>query len=280
VDDIAVGIINWNSGHWLKDCLESLLATSDVAEIVVVDNASKDGSLEGITGSGTRVKFVRNSSNLGFAGGVNQAFAATTAPFVLILNPDIGVAPGVVARMRDFLARQPKAAAVGGHVGGDYLPRQLPTVVSLVRENLGFPRRPQAPEGDLPCAIEQPAAAALMVRRSAYLHVGGFDDRYFPAWYEDVDFCRQLKTAGWQVYFDPSARFTHGGGYSARTMGTSSFAAAYYRNQLRYVHKHMGGAAGIAIRCSIAAGMVARTMLAPGNAGAYWAVFVGALGKW
>ncbi len=78
--DIAVGIINWNSGHWLKDCIASLLATSDVTEIVVVDNASTDRSLEDAAEFGDRVKFIRNESNLGFAGGVNQAFASTSAP--------------------------------------------------------------------------------------------------------------------------------------------------------------------------------------------------------
>ena len=278
--DIAVGIINWNSGHWLHDCIESLIATSDVAEIAVVDNASTDGSFEGALGFGDRVRFVRNDSNLGFAGGVNQVFAATSSPYVLILNPDIGVSPGAVHQLRRFLDEQPKAAAVGGYAGGAYLPRQLPTAGSLVRENLGMPKRPPVPGGSAPYEVEQPAAAVLMVRRAAFLEVGGFDDRFYPAWYEDVDFCKKVKAAGWRIYFDPEARFTHEGGYSAKAMGTSAFAEAYYRNQLRYVRKHMSGIAGIAIRCSIAAGMTARAIAVPANAGAYWAVLVGALGKW
>ena len=278
--DIAVGIINWNSGHWLKDCIESLLATSDVAEIAVIDNASSDASLESTGGIGDRVHFIRNSSNLGFAGGVNQAFAATSSPYVLILNPDIGVPPGVVDRLRGFLDDHPKAAAIGGHVGGTYLPRRLPTTRSLILENIGLARPAAAPEGGEPYEVEQPAAAALMIRRAAFQEIGGFDPRFHPAWYEDVDFCKQLKTAGWRIYFDPSARFMHEGGYSAMKLGSAGFAEAYYRNQLRYVRKHMSAAAGVAIRCSIAAGMVARSIAAPASMGAYWSVLIGALGKW
>jgi GT2 family glycosyltransferase len=278
--DIAVGIINWNSGHWLRDCIESLRATTDVAEIVVVDNASTDDSLERATDSGGRVQVVRNPSNLGFAGGVNQVFTATSAPYILILNPDIGVGDGVVAQMGQFLDAHPKAAAVGGNIGENYLPRRLPTMSSLIRENLGFPRRPKGTQETKPYEVEQPAAAALMVRRSAYLQVGGFDTRFYPAWYEDVDFCKQLKGAGWQVYFDPGARFLHEGGYSAKALGATGFAIAYYRNQLRYARKHMSTAAGIAIRCSIAAGMAARTIAAPANAGAFFTVMAGALGRW
>jgi N-acetylglucosaminyl-diphospho-decaprenol L-rhamnosyltransferase len=278
--DIAVGIINWNSGHWLKDCVASLLATSDATEIVVVDNASTDRSLDEAAGFGDRVKFVRNESNLGFAGGVNQTFASTSAPFVLILNPDVGVTTGVVGRMQRFLDAHPKAGAIGGHVGENYFPRRLPTTGSLIRENLGLRKRSLEQTAQEPYEIEQAAAAALMIRRSAFLEVGGFDNRFYPAWYEDVDFCKRLKSAGWRIYFDPVARFLHEGGYSAKALGTSGFAAAYYRNQLRYVHKHMSRTSGMAIRCSMVAGMVARTIAAPASAGAYWSVLAGAMGKW
>jgi GT2 family glycosyltransferase len=278
--DIAVGIVNWNSGHWLKDCIASLLDTKNVAEILIVDNASTDRSIEEASGFGDRARFIRNDSNLGFAGGVNIAFASTSAPYVLILNPDVGVQTGVVERMQRFLDTHPKAGAVGGHVGENYFPRRLPTTVSLIRENLGLRKRSHERVVHEPYEVEQVAAAALMIRRSAYVKVGGFDSQFYPAWYEDVDFCKQLQSAGWQIFFDPAAQFLHEGGYSAKALGTSGFAAAYYRNQLRYVRKHMGKTAGVAIRCSMAAGMVMRTIAAPTRAAAYWTVLAGALGKW
>jgi GT2 family glycosyltransferase len=278
--DIAVGIINWNSGHWLKGCIASLLSTTDAAEIVVVDNASTDRSLEDAAGFGDRANFIRNESNLGFAGGVNKVFASTSAPYVLILNPDIAVRTGVIERMQLFLDAHPNAGAIGGDVGKNYLPRRLPTAASLIRENLGLGKRSEEQEIQEPYEIEQAAAAALMIRRSAYLQVGGFDSHFYPAWYEDVDFCKQLQSGGWRIYFDPTAQFLHEGGYSAKALGTSAFAAAYYRNQLRYVRKHMGKTAGMAIRCSLAAGMIARTFAAPAHAASYWSVLVGALGRW
>ena len=258
----------------------SIQSTSDVADIVVVDNASTDRSLETASGFGNRVQLLRNASNLGFAGGVNQAFSATSAPLVLILNPDVGVTPGVVEKMRSFLETHPNAAAIGGHVGERYLPRRLPTAGSLIRENLGLGKHSDKESLTEPYEIEQAAAAALMIRRVAYEQVGGFDTRFYPAWYEDVDFCMQLKSAGWKIYFDPAARFLHEGGYSAKALGASAFAAAYYRNQLRYVAKHMNGTSRVAIRLAMATGMVVRTLAAPARAGAYWPVVAGALGKW
>ena len=118
------------------------------------------------------------------------------------------------------------------------------------------------------------------VGREAFDEVGGYDEQFHPAWYEDVDFCRRLKTAGWSTYFAPQARFLHEGGYSARALGSSAFAAAYYRNQLRYVQKHLGAAAGIAVRGSMAVGMIGRMFREPAKARAYWRVLVGALGGW
>ena len=128
--------------------------------------------------------------------------------------------------------------------------------------------------------VDQPAAAALMVRRAAFDAIGGFDESFFPAWYEDVDFCRRLKTLGWEIYFAPGATFEHAGGYSAEALGPQAFAEAYYRNQLRYVQKHFTRSGQVAARISIVVGMLARMAARPGKAGAYTAVIRGALGGW
>ncbi len=278
--DIAVGIINWNSGHWLKICIHSLLSTSETAEVIVVDNASADGSLAGLEEFSGRIQIIRNATNLGFAGGVNQVFAVTRSPLVLILNPDVESRSGAIERLREFLNREPKAAAIGGQVGSDYPPRKLPTAGTIILENLGIRQRLVIPNGSAPYEVEQPAAAALMIRRAAYDSVRGFDESFHPAWYEDVDFCRKLREANWKIYFDPGAQFIHEGGYSARVLGADAFASAYYRNQLRYVSKHMSKAAVLAVRISIVAGMAGRTIASPRMANAYSTVIFGALGRW
>ena len=278
----TVAIINWNSGRWLRPCVESILATTTTAEILVIDNASEDSSLESIQGFRNRVNLVQNSVNRGFAAAVNQAFRATSTQYVLILNPDVRAMPGAVQLLEDFLDARPRVAAVGGHVGDRYLPKTLPSIKTLVRENLGFravvaayDRRSQGAPQPLP--VEQPAAAALMVRRDAYDDIGGFDEQFYPAWYEDVDFCQRLKEKGWEVYFAPKAEFLHEGGYSVEAMGASDFLRSYYSNQLRYARKHFGTFGTAAVRASIAAGMIGRMIGRPTQAARYGKTFIGAL---
>ena len=277
----VVAIINWNSGQWLRPCIESLLAVATGTEILVIDNASDDDSIESVQGFRNRVTFIRNSVNRGFAAAVNQAFHESSSPYVLILNPDIRVLPGAIDLLEDFMNAHPRAGATGGHVNEKYLPRTFPTVTSLVRDNLGFPRKlppPSTREGSL--TVEQPAAAALMIRREAYESIGGFDEQFHPAWYEDVDFCRRLKSDGWEIYFMPRAEFIHAGGYSAGAMGNENFLRAYYTNQVRYARKYFGLIGAAIVRVSIAAGMLGRMIGKPKQAAAYGKAFIGALGRW
>ena len=278
----TVAIVNWNSGHWLRTCIESLLATATSADILVIDNASDDTSLESVEVFRNRVSFVRNSVNRGFAAAVNQAFRATSTSYVLILNPDIRVMPGAVQLLEQFLNTHDRVAAVGGYAGEKYLPRNLPSVGNLILQNLGMsaPRRGGAGQENGPVPVEQPAAAALLIRRDAYDEVGGFDEQFYPAWYEDVDFCRRLKTKGWDIYFAPEAVFLHEGGYSAEALGAENFAHSYYSNQVRYARKHFGPLGAAAVRASIAAGMLARMIGKPKQAAAYGKVFIGALKGW
>jgi GT2 family glycosyltransferase len=226
---------------------------------------------------------ISNSVNRGFAAAINQAFEVTGTPYVLVLNPDVRVLPGAVEILENFMDAHPKAAAAGGYVNEKYLPREFPTVARLVRENLGFPKPPHVRaalrETVRPIEVQQPAAAAMMIRRDAHDAVGGFDESFFPAWYEDVDFCARLRKAGWEIYFVPQAEFQHEGGYSAGALGAEKFAAAYYGNQLRYAQKHFGRAGNAAVRVSIAAGMIGRMIGRPRQATAYGKVLAGVLKK-
>lgn len=268
----SVVIVNWNSGSRLKGCLESLPAD---AETVVVDNASEDDSIEQARAARPATTFIRNSSNRGLSAGLNQGFAATSAPYVLVLNPDITVPATSVDLLERDLDAHPRAGAVGGYVNEKYLPRPLATPWTVVRENCGFPV-----SAANSTKVGQAAAAALLVRREAYAAIGGFDERFVPAWYEDVDFCKSLSLAGWEVRFSRQAEFAHEGGYSARALGSAAFASAYYRNQLRYINKHFGAAAGALVRVSIVVGMTGRMMTTPSRSDACWAVISGALGGW
>jgi N-acetylglucosaminyl-diphospho-decaprenol L-rhamnosyltransferase len=288
----AIAVINWNSGPLLHTCIDSLLATTKGAEILVVDNASSDNSLEPVAHFRDRVGFIRNSVNRGFAAAVNQAFQSTSSTCVLILNPDVQVSPGAIQLLEEFMDAQPRAGAVGGYAGDKYLPRAFPTVGSLVRENLGlgfqtaavpdkrqFGGRTLRSEAQA-ISVDQPAAAAIMIRRDAYDEAGGFDERFFPAWYEDVDFCRRIKAQGWEIFFLRAAEFVHSGGYSADALGSEAFLRTYYGNQLKYVEKHFGSLSEALVRTSIAAGMIGRMLARPREAKAYGKAAFGALKGW
>jgi N-acetylglucosaminyl-diphospho-decaprenol L-rhamnosyltransferase len=282
----TVAIINWNSGTLLKSCVESLFAIAPDVKLLIIDNHSNDGSVASISKFGDRVQLICNPSNRGFAGGVNDAFLhSTSAPYVLILNPDVRALRGSVQLLEELMERHPDAGAIGGYVGRKYLPRKFPTPQSLVLENLGLGAL--ISEGaiyDRESAsifpVDQVAAAALMIRREAYDDAGRFDEQFYPAWYEDVDFCWKLKRRGWQAYFAPQAEFLHDGGYSATALGTEAFPYTYYRNQARYVEKWFGGGASFAVRASVVAGMLGRMIGRPASASAYGRVLIGALTGW
>jgi GT2 family glycosyltransferase len=152
--------------------------------------------------------------------------------------------------------------------------------MSLVSENLGFPSSGASSGGHRPpLQVEQPAAAALMIRRDAYDDVGDFDEQFYPAWYEDVDFCQRLKTKGWEVYFVSKAQFLHEGGYSVEAMGATDFLNSYYTNQLRYARKHFGVLGAAVVRTSIVAGMIARMIGKPRQAANYGRSLIAILRK-
>jgi GT2 family glycosyltransferase len=285
----TVGIVNWNSGPLLAPCVESILRESDVS-VLVFDNGSQDGSASFTPSASGRVQIVRDSRNRGFAGGVNEVFRRTDTPYVLILNPDVRVLPGTIQLMEEFMESHPRAAALGGYVGDKYPPRNIPTASSLVLDNLGLtpsvgalyerPGRSQTAPTVEVLRVEQVAAAAMLIRREPYKGTPMFDERFYPAWYEDVDFCRRLKHDDWEVYFAPHAKFDHSGGYSARTMGNPAFLYAYYRNQIRYAKKWFEWYEVVVVRASLVAGMIGRMVMRPWNAAGYCKVFFGALIGW
>src|SRR5712692_5584863 len=175
----TIAVINWNSGNMLRTCIASLLATTKGAEIIVIDNASTDTSLESAGCFRNRVDFIRNSVNRGFAAAVNQAFQTTSSSYMLILNPDVTVLPGAVQLLEDFMDAHPRAGAVGGYVGDKYPPRKFPSAGTLILENLGARKLTLAPDYEGAMAriskgqpslqteafpVDQPAAAALMIR--------------------------------------------------------------------------------------------------------------------
>jgi GT2 family glycosyltransferase len=283
VPDVSVLIVNWNDRLHLEECLAAL--TGQDVETVVVDNASDDGSADMVATEHPWVRLERAEQNLGFAGGINRAAAAAGGRYLLLLNPDARPEAGAVECLRDYLEEHANAAGAAGLLLGPggvpqrgWNVRRLPTPVSLASELLLFDRlwpgnpiarRHNALDLDYsrPTIVEQPAAACLMLRRDVFDGVGGLDERFHPAWFEDVDLCRRLKDRGAQLHFVPAARFAHAGGASRARLSRAAYTRIYYTNLLRFVRKHWGVGWSAVFRALVGVGMLSRAAasLAGGN---------------
>lgn len=202
---LAAVIINWNGGDRLTTCIASLeMQPRPPAEIAVVDNGSVDGSAERAAVQ-TSASVINAGANLGFAGGANAGAARTTSPLILFLNPDVDVERGalelLVARLDDDL----NVAVVGPAVlNSDGSLQNL----GLDIDRTGHPTRARSPS--------QPffvSGCALLVRRSIFEELGGFDTSYF-MFAEDLDFCWRTQLIGRRIEVIPKARVFHEGGAS------------------------------------------------------------------
>jgi N-acetylglucosaminyl-diphospho-decaprenol L-rhamnosyltransferase len=255
---VTVVIVNFNAGGPARRCLASAAADlgSHSWEAIVVDNASDDpesADLESLPG--TRV--IRNATNRGFGAAVNQAAQVTASPLLWLLNPDCAVVPGAFDTLRRELDVHPECAIAApqllepdgrlqasargeptawtGLFGRNtWLTRYFPTS-RVVRRNL--------PAGDLVAAggesapVDWVMGAAMLVRRSAFDAVGGFDERFFLYW-EDADLCRRLRDRGYAVRYVPAARVAHVGGASARA-DSALATRAFHRSAYLYYATHV-----------------------------------------
>ncbi|HWM90530.1 MAG TPA: glycosyltransferase family 2 protein [Thermoanaerobaculia bacterium] len=255
--------------HWRN---EELLARLTAAwprdprfELVVVDNGSS-GEL-----SLGPARLVQPGRNLGFGGGANAGVAETRGPIVLILNPDAIPEEGALDRLlegfeaiSDVSGLAPKLVDPGGESQAGWQLRRLPSPWRLLLQAFPFAGAPATgtePEAGAP--VEQPAAAALAFRREAFEGIGGFDDGFHPAWFEDVDLARRMKKQGLVLRYWPAAVFRHGLGSTVPRLGYGCFLWIYYRNLTRYLRKHHGPFWALAFRIALVPGMAVRLFLLP-----------------
>lgn len=283
---VAIVIVTHNSAAEIGGCLNAL-SGSDMktgepgvvdgtdAEIVVVDNASTDATRDEVLQRGICV--IANAANESFAAALNQGVRATTAPLILSLNPDTHLVRGL-ASMVEFLEQRvgEKIGAVGGSlVGPDgapqkgFMARNLPTPAALIFEVLGLNRLwPGNPVNwhyrclglDLMrvSRVEQPAGAFLLFPRAAWETVGGFDERFRPIWFEDVDFCARLRSAGYCAYYHPEAVANHSGSHSIDALILENRERYWYGNLLEYAAKYYSSAVFRTTCVAVAIGAVFR----------------------
>lgn len=277
---VSVVIVNWNSGPLLGRCLRSLAAHGGDCEVIVVDNASRDASLQFAPPSGLRLEIVKNDRNLGCAAGNNLGWRRSAGGAVLFLNPDTECLPGAVARLAERLDALPEHwAAAGqlvdpaGRLQAGFNVRAFPTVASVTAEMLlleelwpanPWSRRYRMSDWDHQTFryVDQPAGACLMVRRRILETLGGFDESFYPAWFEDVDLCRRIRNSGGLIAYEPGARFVHHGGTSLHSLSRREFLDYFHANQCRYFAKHHGRRVARTVRRRVVAGMRVRAFAA------------------
>jgi GT2 family glycosyltransferase len=231
--------------HWHNEALLAELVAAwprdPRFELVVVDNGSSSPLPTGPA-------VLHPGSNLGFAGGANAGIEASRGEIVLILNPDAIPEPGALDQLLAGFAAWPDAAGLAprllGPDGKPQFPWQLGTIPSpwkcLLHALPGGGGSGLSTEPESGAPIEQPAAAALALRRNALETVGGFDAAFYPAWFEDVDLAKRFQQAGLTIRYWPAASFRHRLGSTVERLGYGSFLYLYSRNLERYLSKHHG----------------------------------------
>ena len=246
----GIVVVTYNSAGYLAACLESAVARSP--HVAVVDNLSSDTTCE--IARRYPVQLIANQTNRGFAGAVNQGVRALETDYILLLNPDARLNTPLDAMLERV--RGPKVGAVGGRLldesGQDqagFAIRRFPSPMALIFESLAinrlWPGNPinkhyRALGTDLTVSqkTEQPAGAFLMFKRSLWEAMQGFDERFHPLWFEDVDFLQRASRAGYEIWYEASACAVHAGGHSIQTLQPSRRQQFWYGNLLRYAALH------------------------------------------
>ena len=271
---VSAVVVSYNSAAYLPDCVRSL-RSEGVDEVVVVDNASSDASVQTVLATDPAVDVVETGGNLGFGSAANRGVARTEGDYMLILNPDTVVEPGTVKALVEALVRDPGLAVVGPrmeNVDGTLYPsvRRFPNMgvafghafLGLVWPRNRFTRsyRMLDWDHDRPAAdVDWVGGACFLVRRSAFDAVAGFDEAYF-MYVEDVDLCWRLGRAGWRIGYEPAGRVVHVLAGSSRHH-PYRMIAEHHRSLLRFVSKSTEGPRR-ALLPVIAAGLAARTVAA------------------
>jgi N-acetylglucosaminyl-diphospho-decaprenol L-rhamnosyltransferase len=268
--EIGIVIVTYNSAAEIGRCLDGALASG--ADVVVVDNSSTDGTQDQVRRRGAHL--IANTTNRGFAAASNQGFVVLKCTYVVLLNPDAVLNSDLVP-LREA-CNLPGVAGAGGRLIDTedqpqigFMARQLPTPTTLVLEALLLNRIcPNNPvnrryrglglDYTRRMEVAQPAGAFLMIRRDVWEELGGFDEKFHPLWFEDVDFCRRAADRGYRFFYEPGAVAKHTGAHSITGLAVEMRRFYWYRSLLKYSAKHFRPFGFRAVCLAVAAGSVLR----------------------
>ncbi len=253
---LTLCIVNWNTRDFLRECLTSAyeFRPGDVElEVIVVDNASEDGSAAMVSTEFPSVSLLANPDNRGYAEGNNQALRLATGDYLLLLNPDVVLHPKSLSHSLAFMKSHPEAGALGCRlVGADGQTqrslRSFPDPAPVLWEFLGlsrlFPKsrwfgayRMTWFDYNSVIEVDQPMGSFLLLSRAALEKVG-FMDPQFPIFFNEVDWCwRAKREMGFRIYYTPDVVVTHYGGGSTKQV-RASMVRESHRSLLRFYDKH------------------------------------------
>jgi len=269
---LSVVIVSYNTRDLLRDCIRTAkeMAAPLAHEILVVDNASSDGSAEVVAGEFPEVCLFRSARNVGFAAANNIALREVRGEYVLLLNSDAFPQAGSILHVWDRMQADASIGIAGGRLigkDGNWQPsaRMFPTVLRdlLILSGLsskfarsrffGQPDRTWSDLGEA-AEVDWVPGAFLVIRRSVLDKIGGFDEGFY-FYYEEVDLCRRVKAAGFSVWYIPRAIVVHFGGESAGAVKNQHFSSLgrqltlwRMRSELLYYRKHHGARVWLASR--------------------------------
>lgn len=250
---VAVIILNWNGEKLLREFLPSVVANTDtsIADVIVADNGSTDGSRELLRKEFPQVKLLEFDENLGFAGGYNRALRETGYRYTLLLNSDVETPAGWLTPLHDFMEAHPDAAAcqpkilsykqkgkfeyagaAGGFIDRNGYPYCRGRIFDTVEDDNG--------QYDTPVEVFWATGAALMVRTDLYEKAGGLDERFF-AHMEEIDLCWRLLLMGHTLWCVPASLVYHLGGGSLPAANPRK-TYLNFRNNLLLLHKNLPAA--------------------------------------
>ncbi len=275
--DLSVCIVNWNTRDDLEEAIASVLGSDPGLnpEVIVLDNASQDGSAEMVREGFPEVTLIEGEANLGFAKGYNRAAQRASGRHLLMLNPDTVVRPGALRRLVDFLDSQPEAAAAGPRLLNSdgtvqFSCRRFPRPIAAILRNTAigrlvprnrFTRDYLMADWDHGAVreVDWVSGAAICIRRQAWEKVGGFDEGFF-MYAEDIDWCLRARRAAWKIYYCPEAVIVHRVGRSS-DQRPIPMVIEFHRSMARFYRKHYAADWPWGLRALPVLGIWARALL-------------------
>jgi GT2 family glycosyltransferase len=252
---VSIILVNYNSAVLLRQCLKSIYEqTKGISfEVIVVDNASSDNSMQIVRSEFPGVKLIESSENLGFSRGNNLGARSAKGTYLLFLNTDTILFENSIKLLADFLDEHQMVGAVGPKIlfedkSFQLSAGRLPSIFEEFIDKIVYSLSRKWSTVMCPLlerwhnttkAVGWLTGACFMVRQKAFLQINGFDEELF-MYFEDKDLCKRLSSSGWQIVYYPLTSIIHLLAGSSRNVGKQKINKLYRSSQLYYYRKHMG----------------------------------------